>query len=196
MGGRPAGSLPGWDERMVREAMRKLQIRKARPTVQAIKTMQAIKYVLKFAIASLVAFLAVPCAAQGIAPLTRYPTPALSPWFNLYNRQGGPVDNYNMFVQPEVQLRNTLQRQQFYNQRQTAASTTLGQQVSQLEEDRLGVQPTGAPSGFMNAGRYFGVTSVGGQGSFNTSIGRGTAHTSPAGRNNWTAPASNPRPGG
>ena len=131
---------------------------------------------LALAVGSAVLLWAVPAPAQGIGNSYRYPTPALSPWFNLYNRQGGPVDNYNMFVQPDIQLRNTLQAQQFYNQRQAANATVLDHQVSQLEQNRLGVQATGAPSGFQNQGRYFGVTSVDGQRSFGTVTGPRSGH--------------------
>ena len=99
---------------------------------------------LALAVAAVVMLWAGPALAQGIGSSYRYPTPALSPWFNLYNKQGGPVDNYNMYVAPDLQLRSTLQAQQLYNQRQAADATVLDRQVSQLEQNRLGVQPTGA----------------------------------------------------
>ena len=100
----------------------------------------------------------------------------MSPWFNLYNKQGGPVDNYNMYVRPEFQLRNTLQTQQSNIQQQAAGSSALGQQVSQLEADRQAIQPTGAPAGFMNHGRFFGVQATTGQ----VSGLAATAHVRPA----------------
>jgi hypothetical protein len=147
---------------------------------------------LALTLAGVAMLLAAPAYAQGPAP--RYPTPALSPWFNLYNKQGGPVDNYNMYVRPEVQLRNTLQTQQTDIQRQAVGATNLGQQVSQLEENRRAVQPTGAPTGFMNYGRFFGVQATTGQGF----AGSGSARPLPAnaGRRNWSLPPANAHSGG
>lgn len=136
---------------------------------------------LALAVAGVVLLWAAPAPAQGVGNSYRYPTPALSPWFNLYNKQGGPVDNYNMYVQPDIQLRNTLQAQQLYNQRQTANATVLDHQVSQLEQNRQTVQATGAPSGYLNHGRYFGVTSVEGQRSFGTVTGPRTSRPAAAG---------------
>jgi hypothetical protein len=63
-----------------------------------------------------------------------------------------------------MQLRNAGQTQQFDIQRQVAGATDLGQQVSQLEANRRAVRPTGAPAGFMNYGRFFGVQAMTRQG--------------------------------
>ena len=71
---------------------------------------------------------AVPLYAQYITP------PALSPWLNLYQRQGGPVDNYHMYVQPNLQLQNTLQNQQMGIQRNTATLNAMGdREMTQAE---------------------------------------------------------------
>jgi hypothetical protein len=160
-----------------------------------LKRSAMLRYEPKLALAVLcVVFLSSAQArAQGMAPYSPYPTPAMSPWFNLYNKQGGPLDNYNMFVRPEMQLRSTLQTQQFDIQQQNAGATTLSQQVSQFEENRREVQPTGAPAGFMNQGRFFGVQSTTGQGI----SGLGTArplHSNTV-RQNWSLPTVNTHAG-
>jgi hypothetical protein len=119
---------------------------------------------------------ALPGYAQGIGTPYGLPnSPAMSPWLNLYQRQGGPLDPYHMFVQPQMQLRDTLQQQQANLQRQTAGLSALGQTVTQIS-------PTGVGAGFMNHGRYF----------FNQpSAGvhaPGAGHGAPAGRHAWTPP--------
>ena len=87
--------------------------------------------------------------------------PAFSPWFNLYQKQGGPLDTYHMFVQPEVQLRNTLQWQQAGIQRNYASFNYV---MSQAEVANAPPQPTGAGSTFMNHGNFFNTyrTTAGG----------------------------------
>jgi hypothetical protein len=148
---------------------------------------------LALAIVGVAILTAVPTYAQGFAPSNRYPTPALSPWFNLYNKQGGPVDNYNMYVRPDMQLRNTLQTQQLDIQRQSAGTSRLGEPVSQLEANRATIQPAGAPAGFLNHGRFFGVTST-----IGTGIGGPTSrgHAAAGGRGAWSLPSANANSGG
>ena len=124
----------------------------------------------------------------------RYPTPALSPWFNLYNKQSGPIDNYNMYVRPDIQLRNTLQTQQYDIQQQAVGTTNLGQQFSQYQynESRRLVAPTGGPAGFMNQGHFFGTLGSNGQGGV---VGLGTTRFLPGtSQKNWALPPSNTHP--
>ena len=128
-----------------------------------------------------------PASAQ--TPMARYPTPALSPWFDLYQKRAGPVDNYNMYVRPEFQLRNTLQTQQANIQTQGTAITGQSEQLTQMEADRRGVAPTGTPTGFLNQGRYFGLTNSLGQ------MGATSAVSHPPTRapmhGTWALPPSN-----
>jgi hypothetical protein len=133
-------------------------------------------------------------AAPGFAqaPASRYPTPTLSPWFDLYQKHAGPIDNYNMFVRPEMQLRNTLRNQQSEIQFQTTAVTNQAQQISQMEENRRGVAPTGTAAGFMNYGRYFGVSASTGQGA-SGNTGRAPSRS---GRGSWSLPPANSHSGG
>jgi hypothetical protein len=100
--------------------------------------------------------LARPASAQVRAPGYGPATPTLSPWLNLYQKQAGPVDNYHMFVQPQIQLQNTLRQQELTNQRQTAGMTSLGQQMTQMEQDRQApVHPTGTGSVYMSYLHYY-----------------------------------------
>ena len=132
-----------------------------------------------------------PSSSYAQAPAERYPTPALSPWFDLYQRHAGPIDNYNMFVRPETQLRNTLQNQQNNIQSQGASLTNQGQQLTQLEQNRRGVAPTGTPTGFMNQARYF--NSLGETGLAST-VSRPPARTPTHGT--WALPSSSAHSGG
>ncbi len=128
------------------------------------------------------------------SPAERYPTPALSPWFNLYQKHAGPLDNYNMFVRPEMQLRNTLQNQQNNIQSQGASLTNQGQQLTQLEENRRGVAPTGTPTGFMNQTRYFGLSNSLGQTGLAGEFSRPPARTPTHGT--WSLPSASAHSGG
>jgi hypothetical protein len=80
----------------------------------------------------------------------------LSPWLNLNQRNGGPVDNYHMYVQPAQQLRNTLQMQQYGIQNNAMAVNTVAEQfTSQAAAYGAPAAPTGNGAGFMNQGRFF-----------------------------------------
>ena len=144
------------------------------------------------AVATVTALGAVRGYAQ--APAQRYPTPALSPWFDLYQKHAGPLDNYNMFVRPEMQLRNTLQNQQTNIQSQGTALTDQGQQLTQLEENRRGVARTGIATGFMNHARYFGLANSLGQTGLPVAVSRPPAR--PPIHGTWTLPPANSRSGG
>ena len=99
-----------------------------------------------------------PAAAQGVASGYRPDTPTLSPWLDLYQRKGagGPLDPYHQFVRPELDLRETLRQQDLTNQRQGADVSTLSQQLTQMEQERLTqVRPTGTGSVYMNYSHYY-----------------------------------------
>jgi hypothetical protein len=131
--------------------------------------------------AGLLPLSALPAYAQGVGTPYGSPNPALSPWLNLYQKQGGPLDPYHMFVQPQVQLRDTVQQQQANLQRQTAGLSALGDYVTQMADDRnhQKIAPTGVGAGFMTHGRYFGVQASG--------AGHGPA-AGHGGRRTWTPP--------
>jgi hypothetical protein len=81
--------------------------------------------------------------------------PTLSPWFGLYQKNGGPIDNYHTFVRPRIDLNDTLQRQQAGIQRNQAGINSLGQDMTQLQEEHAGIRPTGSASVFMNYSHYY-----------------------------------------
>jgi hypothetical protein len=111
---------------------------------------------------------ALPLCAQIGGPLGYQPSPALSPWLGLYQRQGGPVDNYHMYVQPQLQLGSALQSQQMGIQGNTAAVNAMGDRfVSQSEAAYAAPIPTGVAASFFTQGAYFntyrgGMGAVGG----------------------------------
>ncbi|MCE5268552.1 MAG: hypothetical protein LLG00_11770 [Planctomycetaceae bacterium] len=80
--------------------------------------------------------------------------PALSPWFGLYQKNGGPLDNYHMFVRPRFQLNNTLRQQQDAIQSNNAGIRSLDQEMTSTQE-RMGIRPTGSASVFMNYSHYY-----------------------------------------
>jgi hypothetical protein len=89
--------------------------------------------------------------AQVLAPGNR---PPFSPWFGLYQRNGGPLDNYHTFVQPRIELDNTLQRQQAAIHRNYEGVASLGREFSQIGEQGQ-VHPTGTGSVFMDYSHYY-----------------------------------------
>lgn len=112
-------------------------------------------------------------AAGGVSPVEaqsskyyRPPRPTFSPWFNLFQKNTGPLDNYHSFVRPEQRLFKTLQNQGTAIEQQRTQMGTLGQQVTQLERPST-VRPTGTGSTFMNYSHYYpsGGASAGGGGS-------------------------------
>jgi hypothetical protein len=89
-----------------------------------------------------------------------------SPWLNLYQRKGGPLDNYHMFVQPAQEQQNALQNLQYGVQHNASAVNSVADQFSsQAEAYSAAGSPTGNAAGFMNYGHYFNNTSSGNQGS-------------------------------
>jgi len=95
-------------------------------------------------------------SAQSFGPV-RYETqryPPLSPWLKLYSRQAGPIDNYHSFVRPELQLRETLRRQDFQIQQQSAGMSDLRSEVTDLQTGGP-VRATGAGGAFMAYSHYY-----------------------------------------
>jgi hypothetical protein len=96
--------------------------------------------------------------AQVLAPGNR---PTFSPWFGLYQRNGGPLDNYHTFVQPRIELDNTLQRHQAAIHRNNEGVASLNRELSQFGEQTQ-MHPTGTGSVFMDYSHYY--PSLGGSG--------------------------------
>jgi hypothetical protein len=96
---------------------------------------------------------------QGGEPASR---PMLSPWFSLYQKNGGLLDNYHMFVRPRFQVNNALQQQQDAIQRNDSGIHSLGQEMTRVQEQAL-VRPTGSGSVFMSYSHYYPSQGSGGQ---------------------------------
>ncbi len=140
-----------------------------------------------------------------------YGPPPLSPWLNLYQKQGGPVDNYHMFVQPQLQMNNYLQSQQMGIQRNAAGLNAVGERLqTQREAEYAAPEPTGAPTGFLNhrayfnnfrgvnvpaAGASFGGSPAGVSSGAGASFGGATAGLTPggAGAGSWAPPPASSR---
>ncbi len=98
-------------------------------------------------------------AVPGISPF--------SPWLNMYQKHGGPLDQYHMFVQPAEEQQNAFQSLQFGIQHNANTVNSVADQFSsQADATRAAGTPTGVGAGFMNQGKYFGTTGGGGSGTF------------------------------
>ncbi len=96
-------------------------------------------------------------AAFGQSPLSgnyQPPQPIFSPWLNLYQHNTGALDNYHTYVQPEMQLRDTLQQQGASLQRQNTRLSLFEEQVSDLEK-ASGMHPTGVGSVYMSYSHFY-----------------------------------------
>jgi hypothetical protein len=80
--------------------------------------------------------------------------PTLSPWFGLYQRNSGPLDNYHMIVRPQIAVNDAIQRQQADIQRNTAGINYLGGEMMRPQVQGL-MAPTGTASVFMNYSHYY-----------------------------------------
>ena len=78
----------------------------------------------------------------------------MSPWFNLYNTNRGPLPNYYNYVVPRQQLDRTLQQQKQAIQRQDAEYRSLQGEVAKFER-KADVRPTGAASTYFNHRQRF-----------------------------------------
>jgi hypothetical protein len=80
----------------------------------------------------------------------------VSPWMNLYQRHGGPLDNYHMFVQPAEQQQNAFQNLQYGVQHNANSLNSVADQFTSQSQAYFATgSPTGVSAGFMNHGRYF-----------------------------------------
>ena len=80
--------------------------------------------------------------------------PALSPWFQLYQDNPGPLSNYHTYVRPRMELQKTLDQQRADLRRQNARVNSLGQQMSGMQR-AYPIRPTGTASSFMNYSHYY-----------------------------------------
>jgi len=95
-------------------------------------------------------------AASAQGPESRYrpSRPTLSPWFDLYQRNSGPLDNYHQFVRPQIELQDTLTQQNAAIQRGSAGLRSLRSEVTDLQQEG-NVRPTGTGSVFMDYSHFY-----------------------------------------
>ena len=80
--------------------------------------------------------------------------PALSPWFDLYRSDPGPLGNYHSYVRPRMELQETLDQQRAGLRQQGARINSLGRQMSAMQQ-AYPIRPTGTASSFMNYSHYY-----------------------------------------
>jgi len=110
------------------------------------------KYRTIFA-ALLLGTLAVPVLGQ--QPFIPYQSrPAISPWFEMFRKDAGPLPNYLQYVRPRQQLQGALQQQRVNQSELQSHIRGLTGQLESLQS--AGVQvPTGTGSTFMNHSHYY-----------------------------------------
>lgn len=117
------------------------------------------RIVLAVAFSGLFAVCSPVVAQSPIAGRYQIARPTFSPWLSLYQRNEGPLDNYNAFVRPQMELQNVLQNQNARLQQQATGLHTLSSQVTELEQGPSR-RPTGTGSVFMNHLHYYPTSST------------------------------------
>jgi hypothetical protein len=77
----------------------------------------------------------------------------ISPWMNLFQRNPGPLDNYHSYVQPQLQLQQTINQQNAELQQQSTRLQSLASK--ELVQGHDQVHPTGTGGVFMEYSHYF-----------------------------------------
>jgi hypothetical protein len=113
--------------------------------------------------------------AQAQIPGYRPTRPTLSPYFDLYRFEPGPLGGYLSDFRPRQEVRQALQRQSARVQQQSATIRSLDRRMSLVEGPVDLVRPTGTGSGFMNYSHYY--------------LMRGRARSSGS-RRSWSAPSA------
>jgi hypothetical protein len=80
---------------------------------------------------------------------------AFSPWMGLWQKNTGALDNYHTYVQPQMNLNQTLQTQNVALARQAAGLQVLNNAIMQPQENQSGMLPTGQGATFMNYSHYY-----------------------------------------
>jgi hypothetical protein len=95
-------------------------------------------------------------------------SPVMSPWFNLFNKNPGPLGNYQSYVRPQIELQNSFQQQNnsilqqgIAIQQGNSRLNLLDNQVGQLQRGEGLLPPTGHGAGFMNYSHYYGYQASG-----------------------------------
>jgi hypothetical protein len=93
--------------------------------------------------------------AEAQYPGYRPPRPTLSPYFDLYRREAGPLGPYHSDFRPRQEFRRTLQQQGASLQQERSTISSLDRRMSLFERAPQGVRPTGTASVFMNYSHYY-----------------------------------------
>lgn len=117
--------------------------------------MSVLRFVATVAMAGALSVAAQASLGQSPGPVRVEPFyPTFSPWLRLYQHNPGPLDNYNSYVRPELQLRERIQRINAISAHQAAGMSDLQGQLEGLHNDAA-VRPTGTGSVFMNYSHYY-----------------------------------------
>ncbi|QDV42311.1 hypothetical protein Enr13x_21560 [Stieleria neptunia] len=113
------------------------------------------RYTFLFSIIVCVALCSSAAAQNGIpiGPAGTYSTtPTLSPYLDLFRSSSSPLPNYQQFVRPQLQLRQTLQLQNRALQQQERAIRSLGRRSQTLASPSGITKRAGT---FLNYSRFY-----------------------------------------
>lgn len=88
--------------------------------------------------------------------------PTLSPYFDLYRRNPGPLGPYHSDFRPRQEFRRAVQQQNAGLQRQNTNIRSLDRRMSLFERPPATVRPTGTGSVFMNYLHYYNLRGLSG----------------------------------
>jgi hypothetical protein len=121
--------------------------------------MNFLRIILPFrVIVVLVSFASPAWGQMGGGATYRPAQPTFSPWLNLYQKNGGALDNYHTFVLPDMQLRDTLRQQNTMIQEQGQGIRELSGQMTAAQQARVPAHPTGTGGVFMDYSHYYGLS--------------------------------------
>jgi hypothetical protein len=102
---------------------------------------------------------------------------SVSPWMGLFQRNPGPLGNYNSYVRPQLDLQDTFRQQNFAIQRQGTGIQALNRTLSEMERS-ASVRPTGTNSVFMDYSHYYPLAGSGTAGRARANVSRPSASSS------------------
>jgi hypothetical protein len=94
-------------------------------------------------------------ASSAFAQITYSPPRGpISPWMNMFQKRPGPLDNYNSYVRPSMELQRQVIQQNADSMQNAAGIQALGQQMQSAQKGAQ-VAPTGVGSVFMDFSHYY-----------------------------------------
>jgi hypothetical protein len=122
--------------------------------------MKRLQIPLASMIACILLLSAEPADAQRPRNIPRSPT--LSPYFDLYRLDPGPLGPYHSDFRPRQEFRRAVQQQSARLQRQNTNIRSLDRRMSLVERPPATVRPTGTGSVFMNYSHYYNLRGLSG----------------------------------